>query len=121
MYGIRFSWLGVTRKDSPYSAIGDWMRKAHHESKGGATVVCLIPSRTDTGYWHRHVIHADEIRFIRGRLKFGSSKNSAPFPSAVVIFRLPGVGWSVHHLSRPRAVGWDYREVNNPQLPLVAS
>ncbi len=55
---------------------------------GGATVVCLLPSRTDTQWWHSYVIaHAAEVRFIKGRLKFGGSKNSAPFPSAVVVFR----------------------------------
>ena len=55
---------------------------------GGAVVVCLLPARTDTQWWHSYVIaHAAEVRFIKGRLKFGGSKNSAPFPSAVVVFR----------------------------------
>ncbi|MEH7246485.1 DNA N-6-adenine-methyltransferase [Neobacillus niacini] len=62
-------------------------RKAFEESSKGATVVCLIPARTDTKYWHDYVMKADEIRFVKGRLKFGGSKNSAPFPSAVVVFR----------------------------------
>ncbi len=53
----------------------------------GKTVVFLIPSRTDTRWWHDYVMQADEIRFLRGRLKFGEAKNSAPFPSAVAIFR----------------------------------
>ena len=53
--------------------------------RGGATVVCLVPARTDTAWWHDYAMRG-EIRFIRGRLKFGSSKNSAPFPSAIVIF-----------------------------------
>jgi hypothetical protein len=47
----------------------------------------LIPSRTDTRYWHDHIMKADEIRFIKGRLKFGNSKNGAPFPSAIIVFR----------------------------------
>jgi len=46
----------------------------------------LIPSRTDTKYWHDYIMKADEIRFIKGRLKFGNAKNSAPFPSCVVVF-----------------------------------
>ena len=52
-----------------------------------ATVVCLIPARTDTAWWHDYVMKANEIRLVRGRLKFGGAKNSAPFPSAVVVFR----------------------------------
>lgn len=71
----------------PYSKIGPFMKKAYEESQKGATVVCLIPSRTDTRYWHDYVMKADEIRFIKGRLKFGNSKNSAPFPSCIVVFR----------------------------------
>lgn len=62
-----------------------WIRKAFESAKAGALVVCLIPSRTDTSYWHDYCMKG-EIRFIRGRLRFGGSKNSAPFPSAVVIF-----------------------------------
>lgn len=50
------------------------------------TVVCLVPSRTDTKWWHDYAMKADEIRFIKGRLKFGNSKNSAPFPSAIIVF-----------------------------------
>lgn len=71
----------------PYGrAIGDWIRKAYEESVKGATVVCLIPSRTDTRYWHDYVMKADEICLIRGRVKFGGSKQSAPFPSAIITF-----------------------------------
>lgn len=74
----------------PYGrVIGDWIRKAYEESQKGATVVALIPSRTDTTYWHEYVMKAAEIRFVRGRLKFGDGRNSAPFPSAVVVFK-PG-------------------------------
>ena len=71
----------------PYGReVGVWIEKAYNESLKGATVVCLIPSRTDTKYWHDYCMKASEIRFIKGRLKFGDSKNSAPFPSAIVIF-----------------------------------
>ena len=62
------------------------MSKAYRESQAGATVVCLIPSRTDTGWWHDYAMKG-EVRFIRGRLKFGGSVWNAPFPNAVVIFR----------------------------------
>jgi phage N-6-adenine-methyltransferase len=73
----------------------DWMTKAHNESLNGATVVCLVPSRTDNEWWHRFVMPRldgrlpGEVRFIPGRLKFGGSRNSAPFPSAVVVMRPP--------------------------------
>jgi phage N-6-adenine-methyltransferase len=71
----------------PYGReIGKWIQKAYEESQGGGTVVCLVPSRTDTRWWHDYCMQG-EIRFIRGRLKFGGAKNSAPFPSAIVIFR----------------------------------
>ena len=71
----------------PYGrVIGKWMAKASNEAKCGATVVCLVPARTDTAWWHDHCIQY-EVRFIRGRLKFGGSKNSAPFPSALVVMR----------------------------------
>jgi len=64
-----------------------WIEKAYKESVKGATVVCLIPARTDTRYWHSYIFkYASEIRFIKGRLKFGDSNNSAPFPSAVIVF-----------------------------------
>lgn len=69
----------------PYGReIGKWVKKAA-ESK--ALVVMLLPARTDTAWFHDYIYHKAEIRFIRGRLKFGDGKNSAPFPSMVVIFR----------------------------------
>jgi len=71
----------------PYGrTIGQWMRKAHIASRQGATVVCLVPSRTDTRWWHDYAMKG-EIRFIKGRLKFGDAKANAPFPNALVIFR----------------------------------
>ena len=58
--------------------------------KPNTTVVMLIPARTDTKYFHNYIYHdAKEIRFIKGRLKFGNSKNSAPFPSMIVIYQGP--------------------------------
>lgn len=68
--------------------IGRWMRKAV-EAWGhghGATVVCLVPARTDTAWWHDYVM-LGEVQFLRGRLKFGKSTQFAPFPSAVVVYR----------------------------------
>jgi hypothetical protein len=70
----------------PYGRdIGRWMRKAFESALAGATVVCLVPSRTDTSWWFDYCAKG-EIRFIKGRLKFGNAGNSAPFPSAIIIF-----------------------------------
>lgn len=57
---------------------------------GGGCVVMLLPARTDTKWFHDYIYNQAEIRFVRGRLKFGESQNSAPFPSMVVVFRSEG-------------------------------
>jgi phage N-6-adenine-methyltransferase len=86
--GLNQDWSGETVfMNPPYGReIGKWVEKAYQESLNGTTVVCLIPSRTDTKYWHDFAMKG-EIRFIKGRLKFGGLDSPAPFPSAVVIFR----------------------------------
>lgn len=86
--GLRQDWSGETVfMNPPYGrTIGRWVKKAWEASRQGATVVCLVPARTDTGYWHEYCLRG-EIRFVRGRLKFGLAANAAPFPSAVVTFR----------------------------------
>lgn len=72
----------------PYSQIGAWVEKAYREaSKDHTLVVLLIPSRTDTKYFHDFIYQRSEIRFVRGRLKFGEAIHNAPFPSMIVIFR----------------------------------
>lgn len=72
----------------PYGrTVGDWVEKAAKESrKENTIVVMLLPARTDTKWFHKYIYGRATIRFIRGRLKFGGSKNSAPFPSMIVIF-----------------------------------
>jgi phage N-6-adenine-methyltransferase len=85
--GLAQEWEGVCWMNPPYGrTIGQWMRKAYESSLKGATVVCLVPARTDTAWWHDYAMKGD-IEFIRGRLKFGGHNNSAPFPSAVVVFK----------------------------------
>lgn len=86
--GLAQSWQGErVFMNPPYGrAIKDWMRKAAEEAKAGALVVCLVPARTDTEWWHEYALQG-AVRFIRGRLKFGQSANSAPFPSAVIVFQ----------------------------------
>ena len=65
-----------------------WIEKcARHAAGGGGTAVMLIPARTDTRAFHKYIYGKAEIRFIKGRLKIGASRNSAPFPSMVVVFK----------------------------------
>ena len=86
--GLNREWGTSTFCNPPYGrVIGEWTRKAVEEAAMGKTVVLLVPSRTDTRWWHNDVMTADEIRFVRGRLTFGDAKNTAPFPSAVVVWR----------------------------------
>ena len=85
--GLKQPWKGVCWMNPPYGReIGKWMEKAFSESEKGALVVCLVPARPDTEWWHKFALRG-EIRFLRGRLKFGKAKSGAPFPSAVIIFR----------------------------------
>jgi len=86
--GLSRPWGNVSFCNPPYGRkIKDWLIKGYVEYLSGKTVVFLLPSRTDTAWWHDIVMKSDDIRFLRGRLKFGGAKNSAPFPSAVVVFR----------------------------------
>lgn len=88
--GLTMPWKGIVWCNPPYGReMGQWVRKALFASVGGTTVVMLIPARTDTKWFHDYIYKRDnvEIRFIKGRLKFGNSKISAPFPSMVVVFR----------------------------------
>lgn len=88
--GLSQPWNGVVWCNPPYGRqIGAWVRRAHLASACGATVVMLIPARTDTRWFHEYIYKNKrvEIRFIKGRLKFGNAKNSAPFPSMICVFR----------------------------------
>jgi phage N-6-adenine-methyltransferase len=89
--GLTRTWTGVCWMNPPYgNSLRHWVKKAHDSAKAGATVVCLLPARTDTHWWHDFVLSYAEVRFIRGRIKFNGTPNSAPFPSAIVVFRPPG-------------------------------
>ena len=85
--GLSKDWLGRCWMNPPYGrAIGAWMKKAYEESlRGAQVVVCLVPARTDTAWWHDYAAKG-QVTFIRVRMKFGEHQNSAPFPSAVVVF-----------------------------------
>ena len=87
--GLSIEWGKRTFCNPPYGReIGKWIAKGYEEWQKGKIVVFLIPSRTDTIWWHKFIMKATEIRFIEGRLKFSDYHNSAPFPSAIVIFAL---------------------------------
>jgi len=86
--GLKQEWHGSVFCNPPYSNIKNWVKKAYEEAQKPycTRVVMLIPARPDTKYWHEYVQFGTDIRFLKGRLKFGAATNSAPFPSAVVVF-----------------------------------
>ena len=88
--GLKQNWQGHrVFCNPPYGRVlKEWVQKCYEESlKPNTTVVMLIPARTDTIYFHKYIYNiSKEIRFIKGRLKFGDCKNSAPFPSMVIVF-----------------------------------
>jgi len=86
--GLSVEWGDRNFCNPPYGReIGKWLSKGFKEWKKGKLVVFLIPSRTDTEWWHQYVMRASEIRFIKGRLRFEGAQYNAPFPSAIVVFR----------------------------------
>lgn len=120
--GLSKSWKGETVfMNPPYGReISKWIMKAWEESEmDDITIVCLVPARTDTKWWHNYCMFADKITFIKGRLKFNKWKyvytssgkryinivdtNSAPFPSAIVVFN--------GSLSRTTYKSFDWREL----------
>lgn len=91
--GLTSEWGGANYVNPPYGReLPLWIAKGYAEYQKGKTVVFLTPSRTDTRWWHDYCMKATEIRFIKGRLKFDEHENSAPFPSAIVIFKSPQSG-----------------------------
>ena len=85
--GLKQDWSNeIVFCNPPYSEIEKWVEKAHKETFNGAKTVMLIPARTDTRWFHAYIYKKYEIHFIKGRLKFGDQKNSAPFPSMLVVF-----------------------------------
>jgi len=89
--GLTQDWTDqIVFMNPPYGrTIGHWMRKAYESTRGGSTVVCLVPARTDTNWWHRYAMKG-EIRLVRGRLKFEGGQHPAPFPSAIIVMRPVG-------------------------------
>ena len=89
--GLQEDWgTEIVFMNPPYGRkIGAWMEKALASARSGATVVCLVPSRTDTKWWHRTAMKG-EIRFLKRRLEFDGAINKAPFPCAIIVFRPSG-------------------------------
>lgn len=90
--GLRQTWAGETVfMNPPYGrVIGKWVRKAWEEWQKGATVVCLLPARVDTAWFHDYIFGQAEIRFIRGRVYFrqnGGEVDRAPFPSMIAVYK----------------------------------
>ena len=98
--GLSQEWSGACWMNPPYGReIGRWMEKAYQSARqNGATVVALVPARTDTRWWHSFATKG-EVFFVPGRLKFGNAKANAPFPCAVVVFR-PSVAMALAVPSR---------------------
>lgn len=91
--GLAHEWTGSCWMNPPYGdEIKTWVKKAY-DSRTRATVVCLVPARVDTGWWWDYCRQGD-VRFLRGRLRFGGGETGAPFPSAVVVF--PGNGHTLY-------------------------
>lgn len=85
--GLKQEWYGRVFMNPPYGReISKWMKKAQEESQLGVIVVCLVPARTDTKWWHQYAMQSSEIRFLTRRLTFAGASNKATFPAAIVIF-----------------------------------
>lgn len=92
--GLASDWGDSNFCNPPYGReLPKWIEKGYEQWTYGKGVVFLIPSRTDTRWWHQYVMGADEIRFIKGRLKFKGARHSAPFPSCVAVFKKHEAGF----------------------------
>jgi site-specific DNA-methyltransferase (adenine-specific) len=86
-HGLKRKWKGKVWLNPPYSEIDLWLQKARASAEQGALVVCLVPVWTDRPWWHEHVEGKAEVHFLTGRVKFVGAKGTAPFASAVIIYR----------------------------------
>ena len=80
-------WTGVCWMNPPFGTQKDWVKKAVESAQQGATVVCLLPARTNTNWWHDYCLRYGEIRYVRGRPIFKGAKYGLPQPLVIVIFR----------------------------------
>jgi hypothetical protein len=90
--GLHAKWFGTVFCNPPYGrSLSRWISKCATEADNGTTIVALIPSRTDTRYWHEHVAGKADIWMLKGRLRFGDGAAPSPFPSAIIL-------WEVHQI-----------------------
>lgn len=86
--GLAQKWSGVCWCNPPYGKdLKNWVKKAAIETWHGVTTVMLIPVRSNTVWWHQYCLPFGEIRFVKGRPKFGNAKEGLPWPLAVIVFR----------------------------------
>lgn len=91
--GKEIDWASKTFVNPPYSDLKStkkngigWIEKAHNECQKGKLIVLLIPARTDTTWFHEIILENNyEIRFLKGRVKYGDKGTPAPFPSMIVV------------------------------------
>lgn len=103
--GLSARWHGRVFVNPPYSrGIAEWIRKCWSESESGCVVIGLVPARPDTGWWHDYIAEKADIYMLKGRLKFGTSRTNAPFPSSVVCWN--GSPELVHKLTSVLADAW---------------
>jgi site-specific DNA-methyltransferase (adenine-specific) len=106
---------GYHNVDAPVPGIIDWMKKAYDEACNGMDVVCLVPNRSDTEWYERYAMKADEIYQIKSRLKFVDHTKPeckpapATFPSIVICFY--GSKWVTE--GRPERPKLYYIKINN--------
>jgi site-specific DNA-methyltransferase (adenine-specific) len=113
--GLDQAWPGRVFLNPPYGReIDKWIKKAHDEVETGAAkiVVCLLPARTDTRWWHAYVMHAFKVWLIKGRIKFSGHKASAPFPSAIAVFKkAENRGTVINGVSLAEILKWGRRRL----------
>lgn len=87
--GLLQNWGGETVFcNPPYGReIGKWVKKAYESARECPAIVMLLPARTDTKWFHNYILNKATVHWIEGRLKFGNAKNSAPFPSMIVVYQ----------------------------------
>lgn len=87
--GLDQKWAGNVWCNPPYSKVGKWIQKASEEMENGVTTVMLVPSRTDTRWFHDYVYRKPgiDIEFIKGRMRFSGATGNAPFPNMLIVFK----------------------------------
>lgn len=122
--GLAKEWHGTCWMNPPFGTQGKWVKKAYESAQHGATVVCLLPSRTNTNWWHDYCMNG-EVRFIRGRPKFKGAEHGLPQPLAIIIFKPLTIcakpSSSYIHISNNGASSKKHKYSNSMMTPLFIS